>query len=90
MAIGAIYHSRNGHRRFETGDVLVHAGRNNRMERESGRIKFQPRIRLGYLPGYSRLWPVRIVSMALEANFIFVLNVFCAASGGCYAGDTTH
>lgn len=90
MAVRTIYHSRDGHWRFQAGHVLVYAGRNNGMERERGWIKFQPSVRLGYLPGYCRLRSVRIVRVTFETNFIFVLNALCAAAGGCYSGDSTH
>jgi len=90
MAIRTVYHGCGSHRRFQTGDILVYAGRHNGMKRKNGWVKFKPRIRLGYLPGDCRLRPVRIISVAFETDFLFVLNPLGAAPGGCYAGDSAH
>lgn len=90
MAVRAVYHGCHCHRRLETGDVPVHAWRHNGMKREGGWVEFQTGVRLGYLSGYRRFRSVRIIRVAFEADFIFVLSSFRAAPGGRHAGDSAH
>ncbi len=51
VTIGAVYHGRKGHRRFQTGHIAIDAGRGNRMERGPRLVELEACICLSYLPG---------------------------------------
>lgn len=90
VTIGAVYHGRKGHRRFQTGHIAIDAGRGDRMERGPRLIELEARIRLSYLPGNRRLDPARIICVTFETHLVLILDLLGGTARDSHTGSPSH